>query len=153
MLRARKRIATGREDVELTPAGVLYGHGLIDNQQYSALGYVTQTLQTIARSFGRDASPAGLWLALVAAASRTRPSIPAVVGDHGARLALENICRRLDGSRDLIIELAREETLPPICLRVAGHRLTPRDLIQIELLRRGLDGITLPHGRGSGEAL
>jgi hypothetical protein len=42
-LRAKKRRATGREDVEITPAGVLYGHGPFRQRaQYSALGLVTE---------------------------------------------------------------------------------------------------------------
>jgi len=72
-LRARKLALTTREDVEMTPAGILYGHGHLDNAQYSALGWVTALLRRIARSFGRDASPAGVWAAIVAAASRTPP--------------------------------------------------------------------------------
>jgi hypothetical protein len=66
-------MATSREDIEMTPAGVLYGFGHIDNAQYSALGWVTQLLRWIGRSFGRDASPSGVWAALLAAASRTPP--------------------------------------------------------------------------------
>ena len=42
-LPAKKRAATSREDVEMTPAG--YRH--LDNAQYSALGWVTQLLQRI----------------------------------------------------------------------------------------------------------
>jgi hypothetical protein len=57
---------------------------------------------------------------------------------------LTRICQRLDGSRDLVLELAAEQVLPPICARAAEQRLTPRDLIQLELLRRGLDGISPP---------
>ena len=37
----------------------------------------------------------------------------------GARRALEHILRRLDGSRDLVLELAAEGPLPPICVRAA----------------------------------
>jgi hypothetical protein len=75
-LRAKKRAATGREDVEMTPAGVLYGQGHLDNAQYSALGWVTQLLQRIARSFGQGMSPVGVWAAIIAAASRTAPGMP-----------------------------------------------------------------------------
>jgi hypothetical protein len=150
-LRRKKRAVTGREDVELTPAGVLHGHGHLDNIQYSALGYVTLTLQRIARSFGRGSSPAGVWAAIVAAASRTAPGMPDVVGDFGARRALERILQRLDGSRALVLELAAEGPLPPVCARAAEHRLTPRDLVQLELLRKGLDGITPSRGWGVDE--
>jgi hypothetical protein len=34
--------------------------------------------------------------------------------------------------------------LPPICVRAAERRLTPRDLVLLELLRKGLDGIAPP---------
>jgi hypothetical protein len=143
-LRARKRIIAGREDVELTGPGILFGHGHLDNAQYSALGYVTQILQTVARSFGRGASPAGLWSAILGALTRTTPGIEPVVGDQGSRARLESILRRLDGSKALVLDLAGEGALPPICIRAAERRLTPRDLVQLELLRRGLDGIAPP---------
>src|SRR6516165_3071462 len=77
LLRAKKLVTTGREDVEMTPAGVLYGHDHLDNVQYSALGWVTELLQRIARSFGSGASPAGIWAVIIAAASRTTPGMPA----------------------------------------------------------------------------
>src|SRR6516165_4777892 len=125
-LRARKLALTMREDIEMTGAGVLYGHGHLDNAQYSALGWVTALLRRIARSFGRDASPAGVWAAIVAAASRTSPGAPAIIGDYGARGTLARICRRLDGSRDLVLELAEEGQMPPICVNAGAHRLTTR---------------------------
>jgi hypothetical protein len=142
LLRARKLAATGREDVELTAPGVLYGHGHLDNFEYFALGYVTQLLQRIARSFGRGTSPAGVWAAIRGALIKTTPGFEPIIGDFGARRQLERICKRLDGSRDLVIELASEGPLPPICLRALERRLTPRDLVQLELLRKGLDRIT-----------
>jgi hypothetical protein len=46
---------------------------------------------------------------------------------------LERTLRRLDGSRDLFVELTAEGTLPPICIRAVERRLTPRDLVQLEL--------------------
>jgi hypothetical protein len=141
-LRAKKRVATSREDVEMTPAGVLYGFGHLDNAQYSALGWVTQLLRRIARSFGRDASPSGVWAALLAAASRTPPSALPIIGDYGARDTLARICRRLDGSRDLVLELAEEGPMPPICVRVAEHRLTYEDEGALTRLRDGLDRIS-----------
>jgi hypothetical protein len=42
----------------------------------------------------------------------------------------------------LVLELAAEGSLPPICLRALERRLTPRDLVQLELLRKSLDGVT-----------
>jgi hypothetical protein len=125
----------------------LFGRGHLDNAQYSALGYVTQILQTIARSFGRGVSPAGLWAAILGALTKTTPGIEPIVGDQGSRVRLEGILRRLDGSKTLVLELASESVLPPICIRAAERRLTPRDLVQIELLRKALDGIPTPHGR------
>jgi hypothetical protein len=128
----------------MTAAGVLYGHGHLDNAQYTKLGSITQLLQRIARSFGRGASPAGVWAAIVAAASRTAPGMPDVVGDFGARRALERTLQRLDGTRELVLALAQEGPLPPVCVRAAERRLTPRDEVQLELLRKGLDSITPP---------
>jgi len=76
---------------------------------------------------------------------------PVIIGDYGARNALawicrrlERICRQLDGSRDLVLELGEERRLPDIVMRAAEHRLTPYDLTQLELLRKGLDGISPP---------
>ena len=149
-LRAKKRQATGREDIELTGGGVLHGLGYLDRQQYDTLGVITQLLQRISRSFGRGMSPAGLWSAILGALTKTTPGFEAITGDQGARLALERIVRRLDGSRDLIVELAAEEALPPICVRAAERQLTPRDEVQLELLRRGLDTIPAPR-TGSAE--
>jgi len=99
----------------MTPAGVLYGHGHLDNMQYSARGWVTELLQQIARSFGHSANPAGLWFAILGALTKTTPGIEKIVGDQGSRRVLEQVCRRLDGSRDLVLELAAEGALPPIC--------------------------------------
>jgi hypothetical protein len=115
-LRQRKRRLTGREDVEMTPAGVLYGHELLDRAQYNALGFVTELLRRIARGFGGGASPAALWAALAAAASRPTPGMPAIFGDSGARRALSQICKRLDGSKNLLLALAAENIFPPICV-------------------------------------
>ena len=143
-LRARKLALTMREDVELTGPGILFGHELLDRYQYDTLGWVTALLRRIARSFGRGVSPAGIWNAILGALVRTTPGIEPIVGDQGARRALEHILRRLDGSKDLVIELAAGDALPPICIRAAGHRLTPRDLVQIELLCRDLNGISPP---------
>jgi len=145
-LRARKLALTLRDDTEMSGPGILFGHQLLDRYQYDTLGYVTLLLRRIARSFGRDASPSGVWAAIVAAASRTPPGAPVIIGDYGARDTLARICRRLDGSRDLVLELAAEGPMPPICVRAVEHRLTPRDLVQLELLRKGLDGISSPRG-------
>jgi hypothetical protein len=146
LLRARKLAATSRDDVEMTAAGILFGRGHLDRFEYDTLRHVTGLLQRIARSFGRGVSPAGIWNAILGALIKTTPGLEPIVGDFGARRQLERICRRLDGSRDLVIELASEGPLPPICLRALERRLTPRDLVQLELLRKGLDGISSPRG-------
>jgi len=144
LLRVKKLAVTSRFDIEMSAGGVLFGRGHLDREQYDKLSFVTELRRRIARSFGRDASPAGVWLAIVAAASRTRPGMPTIVGDQGARRALENICRRLDGSHALVLALAQEGSLPPICVRAAEHRLTLRDSIELEILRKGLDEISPP---------
>jgi hypothetical protein len=128
----------------MTPAGVLYGQGHLDNDNAQYSGWVTQLLQRIARNFGRGMSPAGVWAAIIAAASRTAPGMPPIIGDYSARDALARICRRLDGSRDLVLALAEERRFPDIVMRVVERRLAPRDLVQLELMRKGLDGISPP---------
>jgi hypothetical protein len=67
-----------------------------------------------------------------------------LLGDQRARQILYHICRRLDGSRELLLALTQEEALPAICVHAIEHRLTPRALIDLEALRRALDGITAP---------
>ena len=57
--------------------------------------------------------------------------------------------KRLNDSRDFVAELAaegqcRRGPMPPICMRAAEHRLTPRDLVQLELLRKGLNSVSSP---------
>ena len=34
--------------------------------------------------------------------------------------------------------------MPAIAVRAIAHRLTPRDLVQLEMLRKGPDGIGAP---------
>src|SRR6267143_3146325 len=67
-LRCRKRRVTGREDLELTGAAVLFGHDLLDRQQFDTLGTITELLQRVARAWGgRDGNVTGLWQAITAA--------------------------------------------------------------------------------------
>jgi hypothetical protein len=106
-------------------------------------------LRRITAAMGGGLSPGGVGAADVGAAVRTAMTVLPVVGDLGARRALERICAQLEGSRDLVLELARELQLPPICVRGAEKRLTPRDLVQLELLRRGS---TASSRRGAGPA-
>jgi hypothetical protein len=49
-LRAKKRRVTGREDLELTGAAVLFGRGHLDQEQYETLATVTELLQRVARA-------------------------------------------------------------------------------------------------------
>jgi hypothetical protein len=146
ILRARKRMVTGREDLEITGAAVLFGHDLIDRTQYDTLGVVTEMLQRLARAWGgRDNSLHGLWSAILAAAS-SPGFVPAPVGDgksspaDSARRRLERLCRKLDGSRDLVITLAEGRT-PDIVVRVLDRSLTVADAVALERLRQSLDDI------------
>jgi hypothetical protein len=72
--------------------------------------------------------------------------VPVPVGDgnyslaDGARRRLEQACRRLDGSRALVIELA-EGKIPEIVVHVIERRLTVADAEALERLRQGLDAI------------
>ena len=93
---------------------------------------------------GGNLSVAGLWQSMLGAATSSRHGLPPAIGDAGARDRLACICRQLDGSRELVLELASEQHLPLICIRAAGGRLTPRDLVRLELLRKSLHGIGAP---------
>jgi hypothetical protein len=46
--------------------------------------------------------------------------MPDIIGDFGARRALERTLRALDGSRELVVELAAEGPPPSICTRAAA---------------------------------
>jgi hypothetical protein len=144
--RIRKRRATRREDLEINGAAVLYGHDLLDRAQYDTLGTVTELLQRVARAWGgRDGSLTGLWSAITSALTATGYA-SATVGDggfglaDGARRRLQRVCRSLDGSRALVIELA-EAKVPEIVVHVIERRLTVADAVALERLRRSLDDI------------
>jgi hypothetical protein len=68
----------------MTSTGALYGRGLSDSAQYSALDFVTLLLRRIARAMDHEVSPAGVWAAIVTAGSCTTPD-PTIVGDYNAR--------------------------------------------------------------------
>jgi hypothetical protein len=71
-LRERKRRVTGREDLPLDGAAVLYGHDRLDRQQFDTLGMITELLQRIARAWGRkDGSVTGVWMAVLGAMTAT----------------------------------------------------------------------------------
>lgn len=143
-LRARKQWATGRDDLPLDGAAVLFGRELIDAQQFDRLGEITALLAQVARSWGvRGASVAGIWNAILAAGSRlpahTVSATPA--GADGARWRLVSLIRQLNGSRELVMELA-EGRLPPIVDRAVHHRLTAGDLLALAALRADLDQLS-----------
>jgi hypothetical protein len=54
--------------------------------------------------------------------------------------SLERMCRCLDGSRELVIELA-EGKVPEIVLHVIERTMTAADAESLEHLRRSLDDI------------
>jgi hypothetical protein len=109
---------------------------------------VTNLLHQVRHAMGGNLSVAGVWSAIIGALTKTTPGIVPVIGDNNARRTLGRICAWLDGSRDLILELAGHGAVPGIVVRAANHRLTPRDLEALETLRRGLDGISAPRWCG-----
>jgi hypothetical protein len=141
LLRARKRAATGRDDLEVNGAAVLFGHDHLSRTQYDKLGAMTALLQRVARAWGgRDGSLNGLWTAILGAMVGTGFAPPPVGNGgwslaDGARRRLERLCRRLDGSRELVIALA-EGKLPPIVVHVIERRLTVADAVALDRLRR-----------------
>jgi hypothetical protein len=86
----------------------------------------------------------GLWHAITGAAVRTgfvlpQDAVRAGLAD-GARRRLERVCERLDGSRELVIELA-EGKVPELVLHVIEHTMAKADAESLERLRRSLDDI------------
>jgi hypothetical protein len=132
---------------------VLFGHDQLDRAQYDTLGTVTELLQHAARAWGgRDGSLNGLWEAITGAMVGTG-FVPNPVGDggwslaDGARRRPQRICRSLDGSRALVIELA-EGRIPEIVLHVIERRLTVADATALERLRVNLNSSgRTRHGR------
>jgi hypothetical protein len=144
LLRARKRAVTGREDLELTGAAVLLGHDLLDRSQYDTLAEITLWLETMARAWGGLGGVTGLWYAITGAAVPTgfvRREDAGLAGlADQARRRLQRVCRQLDGSRELVTELA-SGAVPPIVLRVLDRALTQEDAESLERLRQGLDAV------------
>jgi hypothetical protein len=142
-LRAKKIRLTGQANLELNGASVLFGHDHIDRLQFDTLGAITELLQRIARAWGqKDGSVTGLWLALLSASTSARvPVIPVPHGADAARYKLGRVLRRLDGSRDLVIQLAEGQS-PPVITRVIEGRLSGADERILERLRQGLDALS-----------
>jgi hypothetical protein len=143
-LRARKRAVTLREDLEINGAAVLFGHELIDRQQFDTLAEITLRLETMARAWGGLGGVTGLWYAITGAVVptgfvRREDARLAGLADQ-ARRRLVRVCERLDGSRDLVIELAEGRT-PDIVVRVLNRSLTVADAVALESLRRSLDDL------------
>jgi hypothetical protein len=149
---ANKTRLTGRPDVEMTPAGALYGLGHLDNAQYSTLGAVTRLLRRVSVAMGGLVSPARLWTSLLAAGSRPSSFLPPLIGDQSARLQLARACRELNGCKSLVIDLAEEITVPPLVLRAIRRELTYHDMVMLEELRRALDDLQLPRSAREDEA-
>ena len=67
-------------------------------------------------------------------------------GDNTARHTLASICARLDSCRSLVLELAGKGKMPDIVERAWSGQLTRDESMQLETLRRGLDGISARAG-------
>jgi hypothetical protein len=134
------RTANGRTDLPLDGAAVLFAHDQIDREQFDRLGEITRWLQLTARAWGsRDGSVAGLWSAIIAAATRMGSATAAApAGSDAARWRLVRALSRLNGSRDLVVDLA-EGKLPPVVVHCLDGALTPGDYAELVLLRDGLD--------------
>jgi hypothetical protein len=141
-LRRKKRQVTTRDNVELTAAGVLFGRGLIDAEQFDRLGEVTETLRLLARNLGpRPSAVAGLWQSLTGAMiGIVYQGVPSSVGPLAAvaRSRLRQMLSKLDGSRDLVVAIARGDT-PPLVEHALAGRLTTADQDALDRLKAGLD--------------
>lgn len=108
-LRRKKRRATTREDLELTSVAVLFGRGLIDATQHDTLALIAGSLRRLAQNLGpKPDAVAGLWSALTGAATGSQGRVPdaARSGADHARLVVSRLLRRLNGSRELVLDLA-----------------------------------------------
>jgi hypothetical protein len=60
-LRARKLRITGRADLELTGAAILFAYEHLDRQQFDTLTAITEILRRVGRAWGgRDGNVNGL---------------------------------------------------------------------------------------------
>lgn len=92
----RKYAVGGRLDLGLDGSTILYGHDLINRQQYDRLGEVTHWLQLVARAWGgANGSVAGLWNSILATLSRARTVGAVPIGADAARFRLVPALGRL----------------------------------------------------------
>jgi hypothetical protein len=98
---------------------------------------ITQSMSRKANCW--DGSVGGLWLAVVAAATHMGSTTAVVPGGaDAARFRLARPLSGLDGSRDLVVQLAEGQS-PPLVLRVLDGRVIDADREELERLRNGLD--------------
>jgi hypothetical protein len=102
--------------------------------------YLLAWLQQAARAWGiTNGSVTGLWSTIAAAATRMGSTVATTpTGSDDARRRLARALSRLNGSRELVVELA-EGRLPPLVVHVLEGELTVRDQEQLTRLRFGLD--------------
>ena len=139
-LRRKKRLATGREDLEIDGAAVLFAHGHLDRAEYDAIGLITGWLRLSTRAWGgRDGSCGGLWDAILGAATGASGARIVVVprGAERAWRRFAGLLQRLNGSCDLVLDLA-EGRIPPLCLRALEGGFTIDDRAQLAGLRSAL---------------
>jgi hypothetical protein len=139
LLRRKRRVGKGRTDLPLDGAAVLLAHDHIDREQFDRLGQVTGWLALVARAWGvKDGSVAGSWTAILATLSRGGTVVTVPAGADAVRFRLARALGRLNGSRDLVVELA-EGRVPPVVLHVLEGALTAGDYAELARLRDGLD--------------
>ena len=85
-----------------------------------------------------DGSVGGLWSAIVAATRMGSTTAVVPGGADAARFRLARPLSRLDGSRDLVVQLA-DGQVPPLVLRVIDGWVTDAAREELERLRDGLD--------------
>jgi hypothetical protein len=146
-LRIPKLLLTGREDLPLDGASILYAREQLDRSQYDTWALISRQLVRLTRGWGGYGGCGGLWAARTSATTITRSAPAPGAIDQRMRAAeyarerLAQACECPDGSRALVIALA-EGDAPPIVRRLVERRLTIGDSATLEKLRQGLDRIT-----------
>jgi hypothetical protein len=146
-LRRRKVALTGRADLELSALGILRGLDLIDAVQHETLTLIASWLRTQAMSWGLGTgSVSGLWRSILAALS-SGSFAPNPTADSGAgpgdtaRRRLAQLRDRLNGSFELVVQLAEGATVPEIVQRIIARKMTTADAITLEQLRIAIDAL------------